>query len=310
MGTLTIKPGAELKAKIKDHYASHEVMTTSQYEENRFKMDGLSVVCYTSGKVLAQGRDELVEDFRLRFDSAHIPSPISDDVVALARPGQIGILGTDETGTGSYFGDVVVAAVFVKDKADLDFLQALGVDDSKVIKDDRIRVLAPKIMSRLTYEVVNCPNADYNRVIGTKHNANSIKVALHNHILLKMLKDRKLNPTRIIVDGFASKENWGKYVTREKRNAQDFTGRPIELLQKAEGQYLAVGAASIIARYEFLMSLERDSKLVDLELPSGAGSNVDKVGLKLVQAEGAQALDRYAKKHFKNTERVLKALED
>ncbi|MBU1431350.1 ribonuclease HIII, partial [Myxococcota bacterium] len=39
-------------------------------------------------------------------------------------------IGTDEAGKGDYFGPLVVAGVFVQ-RAEIDALRALGVDDSK-----------------------------------------------------------------------------------------------------------------------------------------------------------------------------------
>ena len=83
----------------------------------------------------------------------------------------------------------------------------------------------------------------------------------------------------------------------------------VTLEEKAEGKYLAVAVSSIIARDLFLQNLEDLSQELGYSLPSGAGSQSDKVASQLLKAYGIQALDYSAKLHFKNTEKAKKMIE-
>jgi ribonuclease HIII len=68
---------------------------------------------------------------------------------------------------------------------------------------------------------------------------------------------------------------------------------------------LAVAAASILARAEFLRRLYFLSKEAGMELPKGSSPLAEEAGVKLVELKGAQVLDQVAKKHFKLTPRIL-----
>ena len=58
-------------------------------------------------------------------------------------------VGSDEVGTGDYFGPIVVTATYV-DKSNIDFLLELGVKDSKKMSDEQILSIVPKILKNFT----------------------------------------------------------------------------------------------------------------------------------------------------------------
>jgi ribonuclease HIII len=68
---------------------------------------------------------------------------------------------------------------------------------------------------------------------------------------------------------------------------------------------MAVAAASILARAEFLRRLYFLSKDYEIEIPKGSSPRSEEVGLELVGTHGASILDKVAKKHFKLTPRIL-----
>ena len=55
----------------------------------------------------------------------------------------VSTIGSDEVGTGDYFGPIVVTASYV-DQADMSFIEDLGVRDSKKLTDEKILEIAPK----------------------------------------------------------------------------------------------------------------------------------------------------------------------
>jgi ribonuclease HIII len=83
-------------------------------------------------------------------------------------------------------------------------------------------------------------------------------------------------------------------------------GKTLNLLQtpKAE-RFIAVAAASVLARDHFLSRLNQLSKEVGLTLPKGASPAVIDAARQIVQKHGAESLRKVAKLHFKTTASVL-----
>jgi ribonuclease HIII len=65
-----------------------------------------------------------------------------------------------------------------------------------------------------------------------------------------------------------------------------------------------------MARAEFLKRLYFLSQDVGLDLPKGSSSLVEEAGLKLVKLHNAEILNKFAKKHFKITRRILASLKE
>ncbi len=83
-------------------------------------------------------------------------------------------------------------------------------------------------------------------------------------------------------------------------------GKNIELIQKPKAEEdMAVAAASILARAEFLRRLHFLSQEVDFELPKGSSPASEEAGVNLVRRHGDKILDKVAKRHFKLTQRIL-----
>ena len=68
---------------------------------------------------------------------------------------------------------------------------------------------------------------------------------------------------------------------------------------------LAVAAASILARAEFLLRLQRLSQELNTTLPKGASPAVELAGRMVVRKYGRDRLATVAKLHFKTTTHVL-----
>ena len=69
------------------------------------------------------------------------------------RLAELSVLGSDETGTGDFFGPVTVAACFVRaDQVEL--VRELGVKDSKQLTDDLMRKIAPDLQATLIHSVL------------------------------------------------------------------------------------------------------------------------------------------------------------
>jgi len=209
-----------------------------------------------------------------------------------AAPGHI---GTDESGKGDYFGPLVVAGFFLPDDQEV-VLRELGVKDSKRISDNRCREIAETLKQGYTYSIVTIGPEKYNELYDRFRNLNKLLAWGHARAIENILD--RVPASMAVTDQFGSE--------RFVLNALLERGRKIELVQRTKAEEdLAVAAASILARAEFLKRLHFLGVDCGLELPKGAGPQVEQVAAALVRTRGAGTLKKVAKTHFKITGRVL-----
>ncbi len=273
---------------------SQQVNNNNPYVTFVAKVKGVTVLVYTSGKVVFQGAN--AETIAEQFGYQSASQSTSDTVSGQNMP----LIGSDEVGNGSYFGGLAVVASFVTPD-DHALLKKLGVDDSKNLTDSKIRQIAPVLENNIKHKALLLSPQKYNQVVGKgkMHNAVSVKVALHNQAIYLLLQDG-VKPEKIVIDAFTSRQNYQKYL---KNEANQFAN-PLTLEEKAEGKYLAVAVSSIIARNLFLENLDKLSQEVQYKLPSGAGSQSDKVASQILAAYGMSGLEHTAKLHFANTQKA------
>lgn len=158
------------------------------------KLSDTAITAYKSGKVMFQGAG--AEREAARWGQAGVsPAKIAstkgdtlpDNFAALS------VLGSDETGTGDYFGPVTVAAVYVPaDKIAL--VQELGVKDSKQLTDDYMRQIAPDLMKVCAHSILTLRNDKYNAIQSRGYSQGKIKAPLHNRIKACIGENSTRNP--------------------------------------------------------------------------------------------------------------------
>jgi ribonuclease HIII len=205
-------------------------------------------------------------------------------------------IGIDESGKGDYFGPLVIAAVFV-DATTQGELTLMQVRDSKKISDGRILDVAPDIRTICPHSIIAIGPQRYNELYAKIRNLNRLLAWGHAKALETLLE--KVSCERAIADQFGDE--------RLILNALQEKGRTIVLEQrhKAESD-LAVAAASIVARAEFLLRLARLSDEIGTTLPKGASPAVELAGRMIVKKHGEEQLRSVAKLHFKTTQAVLR----
>lgn len=208
-------------------------------------------------------------------------------------------IGIDESGKGDYFGPLVIAAVFV-DATTQSELTLMQVRDSKKISDGRILDMAPDIRTICPHSIIAIGPQRYNELYAKIRNLNRLLAWGHAKALETLLE--KVSCGRAIADQFGDK--------RLILNALQENGRTITLEQrhKAESD-LAVAAASIVARAEFLLRLQRLSDEIGTTLPKGASPAVELAGRMIVKKHGEERLESVAKLHFKTTQAVLRKID-
>ena len=307
--TITVKTSDKTKEMMLEYYEDLKREKTPPYAVFQ-AVDGDTVVTlYESGKAVFQGKDaDLASDYWVeteKINSGSVQVTNSDNKKKEDKKKDlndnkymfVNSVGSDEVGTGDYFGPIVVTASFVK-KEDVSYLKEIGCMDSKQITDEKILEIAPLIAKKIKYKSVVLSNLDYNKY-HSLYNMNKVKAILHNKVLLEMMEE-KPNVDVIIVDEFAKEFVYYSYLKDAKK-----VQRGITFMTKAENKNMAVACSSIICRYLFLKEYKKLEETLNTKLPKGAGLEVDKVGKDLVSRFGEEILDKVAKKSFKNTERIL-----
>ena len=206
-------------------------------------------------------------------------------------------IGSDEVGTGDFFGPMVVTASYVS-KENIPFLEELGVKDSKKMSDETILKVVPKLINVIPHETVILNNTEYNKLHSSGVNMNGIKALMHNEALYK-LKEQYNDYEYIIVDQFVNQRKYYEYLKEEPNIVKDIT-----FMTKAEDKNLAVACGSLISRYTFLMELDKLGEKYDMFLPKGASNLVDEFGANFVKNFGFEELEKVAKMNFKNVEKI------
>jgi ribonuclease HIII len=254
------------------------------------------ITAYRSGKVLFQGT--LGDKEAKRWDETITIE--RTDASATDAFYHRSFIGSDEVGTGDYFGPITVVASYVK-KEQIPILQQIGVKDSKHLTDDHIVQIAKKLISIVPYSLLILSNEKYNTLQQRGYPQTKMKAILHNQAIVHLLKKiAPEQPEGILIDQFIEQDKYYSYVKGQK----EVVTTNVHFRMKAEQLHLSVAASSIIARYAFLKEMHRLSEKAGFSLPKGAGKQVDEAAARLLREQGEEALRMYCKLHFANTEKA------
>lgn len=299
------------KMKMIEYYQDKLRPKTPPYAVFQAEEAGTVITLYTSNKVMFQG-ENAKEDALLwqEFNKGNdVISEImnedkeegyknKEDSNSITLPSDITSIGSDEVGTGDYFGPIVVTASYVK-KEDIPYLESLGIRDSKKMLDEHILKIVPKIKDKVKHCTIILNNSDYNKVYSSDMNMNKIKAILHNKALYSLVKDNA-DYDYIVIDEFASEKNYFGYLKDAKNVVRNVT-----FMTKAEDKVMSVAVSSIISRYVFIKAINKMGNELNILIPKGASSIVDDAGIMIVKKYGKEKLREIAKLNFSNTNRIL-----
>lgn len=264
--------------KLNKVYQYHQVEDKNPYLLFHAKHNDIDILGYKTGKVLLQGAEITHELVAIK---THLNK---EDYAAI---------GSDEVGTGDVFGPIVVCSAFVN-KSEIPFLEELNVRDSKNMSDQQIIDIAQIIAKKLIHSLLILPPSKYNKLVKDGYNLNKIKALLHNQAIIKTSSKLKDN-VPVILDQFCTPQLYYNYLKDET-----LVFRDIEFHTKAESVHLSVAAASIIARYAFLVKMKQYSQKLGMNLPKGAGKEVDEAVKNIFDKKGVKNLNLVTKMNFKN----------
>jgi len=253
---------------------------------------------YKSGKCLVQGKG--AEDFVTFVLEPQVLQSVGlgyDDLLDpdASKPH----MGVDESGKGDFFGPIVISAVYVDDKL-VRAMREMDVKDSKNITSDKKILGLGRDLRKLLgkrFTVVKIGPEAYNRLYAKMRNVNTLLGWAHARAIENLLDEVPSCP-RAVSDQFGKKEQVSNSLMKK--------GKKIELVQrhKAESD-IAVAAASILAREEFVRALLWMEKDYELSFPKGASDAVKSTAVQLAEKHGLEILLKTAKCHFKTTDAVL-----
>jgi ribonuclease HIII len=312
MSQQVIKAGPQQLEKIKNYYKKGAVSKLPPGAVFAAKTDSCHITAYKSGKVLFQGAASHQEASRwggTASGSGKGKSKASVDQHKYAPPKDISqsqLIGSDETGTGDYFGPMTVVAAHLS-TAQLLEAESLGLRDSKTITDPDIKRIAPKLLKLCTYSLTVLRNEKYNKLQAEGMNQGQMKAMLHHEAIKNVigkLREQGDAFDGVLIDQFVKPESYFAYLAKSGKKWPSEI--PIYFATKAEGLHPSVAAGSILARYAFLQEMDKLSASLGVPIPKGAGPRVDEAAGEIYRSHGREALYRSVKWHFSNTKRAAK----
>jgi ribonuclease HIII len=296
---LTDRQAAALEEYLRSHDFKFREVPYARFAAGREKTN---VVFYQSGKLVVQGKGtqdfvefvlepEILQEVRLGYETILNPELLAPRI------------GVDESGKGDFFGPLCIAGVYINPGV-IAAWKGAGIKDSKNISGDRrIAELARLIRGTpgCVQSVVPIGNEAYNRLYAKMKSVNALLAWGHARVIENLMAvSYQMNPppVRAISDQFAhDKGVIGKALMR--------LGRGIELVQRHKAEEdLAVAAASILARNEFVSRLRDMAKQYEMTFPKGASAAVDAAAKEFVARRGAENLGKVAKMHFRTALRA------
>ena len=303
---VTIQVNQETKDQIVKYYSTIEKENKGQYILFFGQNDNLTITVYTSKKednfkVFFIGSTALTE--AKRWDKNATLNEPKEKTTPTKACWEVldNQIGSDEVGTGDFFGPICVCAAYVK-ASDIKRLKELGVDDSKRLNDDQIRKLGKVLIKEFEYSQVSLNNEKYNELIDQNMNMNEMKAKMHNRVLFN-LKIKHRNVKKVLIDEFLKEENYYKYVNGEKEVVYG-----VVFKTKGETYFPSVAVGSIIARYSFIQHMDLLSKKYGMEIPYGASKKVTEFAKKFAEKYGFSELDKVVKKNFVNYKDLTKLI--
>lgn len=308
--TIVFKISDNLKKEIIEFYQERTVDKKPPYSVFQVKDFDCVTTLYESGKIMFQGfaadieASYWIERERI-LNNRNVSQEIARDMQKKDEKKNdlkddrfkfISTIGSDEVGTGDYFGPIVVTASYV-DIKDKFKLEELGIKDSKKITDDKIRSIAPKIIKEIPHTTFILTPKEYN-VKGIT-NMNKIKAILHNKVLYSLVNKDSYDYKQIVMDQFVYPKKYFEHINDIPNKVTNIT-----FTTHAEDKCLSVAVSSIISRYIFLNEMDKLSDELGIPLYKGAGDNVDIQGLEIIKKYGFEKLKSIAKLNFKNTEKI------
>ena len=194
--TITLKVSENTRKEMEEFFQDLKREKTPPYAVFQADDCDTVVTLYESGKAVFQGHDaDLSSQFWIEREKHLNPlkkvettdssnnTKEKKEIIKNPKLYNATTIGSDEVGTGDYFGPIIVTATYVE-KENVPFLEELGIRDSKKMTDEKILEVVPLIIKKIPYNSIMLTNKEYNSN-HDKYNMNKVKAILHNKMLYK-----------------------------------------------------------------------------------------------------------------------------
>ncbi|QSB10506.1 ribonuclease HIII [Lysinibacillus sp. FSL K6-0057] len=306
MANIVLSISTNIQKEVMTYYATHFIERKAPGVIFAAKLPDTAITMYKSGKLMFQGGGAEREAARWgTIEKTATPSASAIGAKGDVLPNNfatMSVLGSDETGTGDFFGPITVAAVYVP-TSKIELINELGVKDSKMLTDDYMRKIAPDLRAACVHSVLVLRNEKYNSLQAKGYSQGKMKAMMHNKALQNTLsKMAPEKPEFILIDQFAERGVYYNYLKNERELVQE----NVYFSTKAEQLHVAVATASILARAAFLKEMDRLSDIAGLTLMKGASNKVDMQAARIWRNQGEEFLRSITKWHFANTDKARK----
>lgn len=294
MNTYSLKITPIQAEKIKNLLSEYNpVYDVVQYSNWRAKTSAFQATYYTSGKFLIQGKDvsDIAEKIDIVVGNTNIKPFKSEEKTENSYDKYI---GTDESGKGDFFGPLIIAGVQVSEQNKNLFID-LGIKDSKKLDDKNIKKLAISIKANSVHSVIVINPLKYNELYAKFNNLNKLLAWGHARAIENILEKSPC--------GYALADKFGDESLI--KNALMNKGREIVLNQMVRAESdIAVAAASVLARAEFVKRMDEMAQKYNMEFSKGASDKVITQAKLFTQNYSISRLNEVAKMHFKTTKEI------
>lgn len=280
MTTTSIQLNENEIEKLKKLASTRKLKKTkisSEYELLRIRDGDISLILYTSGKVVHNGSENSIQLLNSIFNKEK-----DFDF----------ILGSDETGKGEWYGPLVVVATALTPEDILE-LKMLGIKDSKKIKKTQILKFAESLKKKdfERYSIILNPetyNEFYSKLQKEGKNLNDMMAWSHSVVINELIKKLDFKKAKVVIDKF----DFEKTDYRLERKV-DKTN--LEIIQKIRGESeIPVAAASILAKYLFESEVDKLNQKYNIDLRESTPEDFS-----------SDILPNVSKIHFKNVKKFL-----
>lgn len=248
---------------------------------------------------------------------------------------EISVIGSDETGKGEIFRQMIATAAYVKPE-NIRGLEKLHVKDSKKMKQEQIRKTGRELtgiasysdfkgregtvikMELVTFCIGVLTNREYNEQQGTTDgsvDADILLERLHRDAIhtLSQEIEKETGKYDIVVDDFLSGNGKDEKRMKFKESFHLPGNKQIRLETEADANVMAVSCASVISKYLELLYIDElleEHNLTEADIPKTGGITPEEFDslCKKLKDDGKDPelfFKHYAKK-FKNVQKLLK----
>ena len=210
MANVVLKVSEQTREKMIKYYEDKKRDKVIPYVVFQAQDLDTVITMYESGKVMFQGVSADVDADMWR----EIDGQSKIDKVKLKKEEEkyyySSSVGSDEVGTGDYFGPIIVTSAYVR-KDQIELIESIGIKDSKKLDDNKILKIAPELIKHIKYKSLIMTNQEYNDKYSDSYNINKIKAIMHNKVLFRMINEENPEYDYIIVDEFAREQRYYEY---------------------------------------------------------------------------------------------------